>query len=58
MQANLITTTQNGTLVTGRDGSFVYTPNTNYFGEDVFTYEVIDKKGKRSLHNVRITVFD
>jgi len=27
-----------GTLVLNQDGSFVYTPDAGYFGEDSFTY--------------------
>lgn len=29
---------RNGTLVLNADGSFVYTPNRNFFGQDTFTY--------------------
>lgn len=32
----------NGTLVLNADGTFTYTPNTGFEGEDVFTYEVCD----------------
>jgi hypothetical protein len=56
LTADTVVETENGTLVTGRDGSFIYTPNTGFVGEDVFTYEVQDGKGKNSLTNVRITV--
>jgi len=32
----------NGILVMNTDGSFTYTPNTNFSGSDSFTYEVCD----------------
>lgn len=35
-------TTLNGTLVFNEDGSFTYTPFTNYSGTDSFTYTVCD----------------
>ena len=56
LQARLVVTTENGTLVTGRDGSFIYTPNAGFVGSDIFTYEIVDQNGKNSLNNVRITV--
>ena len=56
LQAELVVTTENGTLVTGRDGSFIYTPNPGFIGNEIFTYETVDRKGKNSLNNVRITV--
>ena len=37
-----ITTPTNGTVVINPDGTFTYTPNTDYFGTDSFTYEVCD----------------
>jgi subtilisin-like proprotein convertase family protein len=42
MQAKLVTTTPNGTLVLNLDGSFSYTPNAGFFGIDTFTYRVDD----------------
>src|SRR5205814_983214 len=39
------------------DGSFVYTPNPDYFGPDAFTYKAVDADGKASgAAHVRITV--
>ncbi len=38
----LVTTVQNGSLTFNADGSFEYTPNSNFFGQDSFTYEVCD----------------
>jgi large repetitive protein len=37
--ALVVTTTPNGLLALAADGSFSYTPNENYVGADVFTYE-------------------
>ncbi len=34
---------QHGTLSMNSDGSFTYTPQTNYVGDDSFTYYAIDK---------------
>ncbi len=33
-----VTAPRNGTLVLNANGSFVYTPNRNFFGQDTFTY--------------------
>jgi hypothetical protein len=40
MTARVLETTTRGTLDLSPDGSFVYTPNALFFGEDSFTYEV------------------
>ncbi len=42
MMATVGTAPSNGTLNLLGDGSFIYTPNSNYFGSDNFTYEVCD----------------
>jgi hypothetical protein len=36
------TAPSNGTVVLNADGSFTYTPNTGYVGEDTFTYDATD----------------
>ena len=41
----LISGTSNGTLTLNSDGSFTYTPNTDYLGSDTFTYELCDGDG-------------
>ncbi len=38
--ASLVTPPANGTLVLNADGSFVYTPNANFAGQDTFTYSM------------------
>jgi large repetitive protein len=50
------TTPQNGTLVLNPDGSFTYTPDADFTGEDSFTYEVSDGDGGRSSATVTFTV--
>jgi hypothetical protein len=39
---------RHGTLVLDENGSFVYTPDADYFGGDEFTYVVEDATGARS----------
>lgn len=38
----LDTNVSNGTLTLSSTGEFVYTPNTNYYGSDSFTFHVTD----------------
>jgi len=38
-----------GALVLNEDGTFLYTPDTNFFGDDSFTYQAQDPSGERSL---------
>jgi hypothetical protein len=46
----------NGTVTVNADGSFVYTPNTNYNGADSFTYTITDGNGGTDTATVNITV--
>ncbi len=46
----------NGTLTLAADGSFVYTPNANFSGEDGFSYQASDGKGDSEVAAVTITV--
>ncbi len=48
--------TTNGGLVLNADGSFVYTPNTNFNGTDSFTYKANDASADSSVVTVTITV--
>ncbi len=50
----LVETTSHGTLDIARDGSFVYTPQPDYFGEDGFTYQATD--GSKTSNSVRVTL--
>ncbi|MFN0038823.1 MAG: tandem-95 repeat protein, partial [Burkholderiales bacterium] len=45
-----------GTLALNADGSFVYTPNANYFGPDSFGFQVTDGVSFSGPGNVAITV--
>ena len=46
----------NGTLVINDDGSFDYTPNADFVGEDSFQYTAEDEHGGSSSATVSITV--
>src|SRR5207253_4278343 len=43
MSAVLVATTTHGTLNLSTNGSFTYTPSSNYFGADSFTYQLHDE---------------
>ncbi len=47
---------QHGTLTQNPDGSFTYTPDADWHGEEVFTYRVGDGELDSALATVRITV--
>jgi len=49
-------TTNDGTLVLNSDGSFTYTPNTNFVGTDSFTYHVHDGTLDSNIATVDIIV--
>ena len=50
-------TTANGELLFNEDGSYTYTPNTDYYGPDSFSYVVTDAaSGESSTQTVTITV--
>lgn len=46
--AELGTDVSNGQLTLNSDGSLTYTPNSNYLGEDTFTYRAKDEDGNYS----------
>ena len=46
----------NGTLQNVGDGTFIYTPDPNFNGSDVFTYSICDTSGFCSIASVSITV--
>lgn len=54
LTATLVSTTSNGTLVLNADGSFLYTPNENFTGDDTFTYRVSD--GERTSEPAVVTI--
>ncbi|MET0155971.1 MAG: Ig-like domain-containing protein [Rickettsiales bacterium] len=47
-----------GTAVLNADGTITYTPNSNYHGNDVLTYEVSDGKGGSDTATVNVIVED
>ncbi|MCV6626797.1 MAG: retention module-containing protein, partial [Cellvibrionaceae bacterium] len=47
-------TSANGTLVLNADGSYTYTANAGAFGDDVFTYTVVDADGSTDLATLTI----
>ena len=53
---NLMTLPTNGTVVFNADGSFEYTPATDFFGIDTFDYEIVDADSASSFATVTINV--
>lgn len=49
-------TSSGGTLVNNLNGTFTYTPSTNFEGNDTFTYSITDGKGGTGQAIVTITV--
>ena len=49
-------TTKNGTIVLNEDGTFTYTPDEGYLGDDSFMYSVTDGYNTSSEVEVKITV--
>ncbi len=48
LTARLYKQASNGTVSLNTDGSFVYTPNSGFVGDDTFEYEVFDPSGMHS----------
>ncbi|MBD2041903.1 cadherin-like domain-containing protein [Microcoleus sp. FACHB-672] len=46
----------NGTLLSNADGTFSYTPNSNFAGSDSFTYNISDGKGGTDIGIVTLTI--
>lgn len=53
---SILTSTQNGDLNEISDGVFEYIPNSGYFGNDSFTYQIQDLDGDTDSATVSITV--
>jgi len=51
-----VTNPVNGTVVIKEDGSFVYTPNQDFVGQDKFTYSIYDPCGVRDEATVFLNV--
>lgn len=56
LMATLVTSTENGTLEFATDGSFEYTPNDGFRGEDRFTYFASDSLASTHEKEVRLIV--
>ncbi len=56
LKATLLNGPANGTLVLRPDGSFSYTPNNNFIGQDSFSYQLIGAFGGVSQATVQINV--
>ncbi len=56
LAAELVSDPANGTVMLDPDGSFIYTPNTDYSGIDSFMYRATDAKGMSAPAAVTITV--
>ncbi|MEH7507273.1 tandem-95 repeat protein, partial [Priestia megaterium] len=48
----------NGSTIVNIDGSFIYSPNSNYVGPDLFTVIVEDSTGLTAVSIVNVTVID
>jgi len=46
----------NGSITVLPDGTIDYTPNSNFFGTDIFTYTLADASGRTSTATVTVTV--
>ena len=56
LTAVLIANVRNGVLDLKADGSFVYTPNTGFNGEDTFTYRASNSAGQGNQVTVTIAI--
>ena len=56
LSAVLVTNVTQGTLTLSADGSFSYTPGTNFFGTDSFAYQASDGQMNSAIATVTITV--
>jgi len=48
--------TEHGSVVMEEDGSYIYTPEANYNGPDIFNYVIIDKAGQQDSAKVDVNV--
>ena len=56
LTTRLLTNPAHGTAVVNADGTVLYTPNSNYFGDDVFRYEACDPGNRCHPASVLVTV--
>ncbi|WP_460138081.1 tandem-95 repeat protein, partial [Priestia megaterium] len=48
----------NGEAVINQDGTFIYTPNNNFIGNDQFTILITDPEGATALSTIFVTVLE
>ncbi|KNH15423.1 hypothetical protein ACS78_26955, partial [Priestia megaterium] len=48
----------NGNVVISQDGTFIYTPNNNFIGNDQFTILITDPEGATALSTIFVTVLE
>ncbi|MEM8828045.1 MAG: Ig-like domain-containing protein [Cyanobacteria bacterium P01_G01_bin.19] len=58
LTATIVDDVSNGNLSFNADGSFSYTPDNDFTGEDSFTYEVADGNGGTDTATVNLTIDD
>lgn len=56
--AGQTTTAQGGNVALNKDGSFTYTPKTDFFGFDSFSYTAFDTDGDRATGTVTLNIQD
>jgi VCBS repeat-containing protein len=56
LEAELVSTTENGTLLLDADGGFSYVPNTGFTGSDAFTYRATSEDELSNVATVTIVV--
>jgi hypothetical protein len=56
LTASVVRKPENGALNLKENGTFAYDPDTDFYGEDFFTYKVSDPKGATATATTTITV--
>ena len=56
LTASLVSQASSGVVVLSPDGSFTYTPGTNFNGSDSFTYTAYDGIGNSNVATVNLTI--
>lgn len=54
--ASLVKPAEHGSLTLNADGSFIYIPDGNYFGEDAFSYTVSDGQAESDTATAALTI--
>ncbi len=56
LTASVVDSPAHGTLIFNSDGSFTYTPNSDYNGTDSFTYKVNDGTADSAIQTININI--